>query len=306
PQAHDIISFWLFNTVVKSHLHFKKKPWSDVAISGFVTLKGEKMSKSKGNVVMPQEVTDKYGADAIRFWAASSKLGKDFDYQEKDVVAGKKFINKLLNASKFVFMNLEDWDGKKPKELERIDELFLERLNYLVKMSTKNFEEYNYSMAKSRAENFFWKMFCDNYLEIVKKRIYNEEGNKKKSAQYILYTSLLAILKMVAPIMPFITEEVYQEHFKKFEKDKSIHLSSWPKIDNKKLDGKTSEWDLLMDVITKVRQEKTKAKKPMNAEIVLTLDKKTHESLKEVLEDLKDVVNAKEIKVGKFDVEFRK
>jgi len=299
PQAHDIISFWLFNTVVKSEFHFKKNPWKDVVISGFVTLKGEKMSKSKGNVIRPQEVIDKYGADAIRFWASSSKLGKDFDYQEKDVVDGKKFITKLINASKFVFMNLEDYDGKNVKKLEKIDELFLGELNSVIKSATDSFEKYEYSKARSEVENFFWKMFCDNYLEIVKKRIYNEKGNKKKSAQYTLYKSLLFILKMMAPIMPFITEEIYQKHFRKTEKDKSIHISRWPEI-NKVKSKKTL--NLMLEVISKVRQEKTKAGKPMNSEIVLTIENR--EKLKDVLEDLKDVTNSKGIKEGKFGVEF--
>ena len=138
PQAHEIISFWLFNTVVKSQLHYRKKPWKDVAISGFVTLKGEKMSKSKGNIVVPQEVMEKYGSDAIRFWAASSKLGKDFDYQEKDVIAGKRFITKLLNATRFVFMNLEDYTGEKPRKLEKVDELLLNKLQKIINESQKH------------------------------------------------------------------------------------------------------------------------------------------------------------------------
>jgi valyl-tRNA synthetase len=305
PQAHEIISFWLFNTVVKSHLHYGKKPWKDVVISGWVLdpKGGEKMSKSKGNIVRPQEVMEKYGADAIRFWASSSKLGKDFNYQEKEVVAGKKFITKLVNAARFVFMNLEDWDGKKPKKLERVDELFLEKLQKVVNDSTESFEKYEYSKAKAETENFFWKMFADNYLEIVKGRIYNEEGDKKISAQYTLYNSLLTILKLIAPIVPFITEEIYQNYFKRYEKDNSIHISSWPEI-RKISEDKERIFDLMLDIITKVRQEKTKANKPMNSKIILKLEKKYEKKLKDVLSDLKNVVQADEIKEGKFGVEF--
>jgi len=303
PQAHDIISFWLFNTVVKSQLHYGKKPWKDVVISGFVTLKGEKMSKSKGNIVRPQEVMEKYGADAIRFWAASSKLGKDFDYQEKDVVSGKRFITKLVNATRFVFMNLEDWDGKPPKKLEKIDELFLEKLQKVVNDSTEAFDKYEYSKAKFEAENFFWKMFADNYLEIVKGRVYKGEGDKKKSAQYTLYKSLLTILKMMAPIIPFITEDIYQEYFKKYEKDKSIHISSWPEVRKVKED-KDKVFDLMLEIISKVRQEKTKAGKAMNSKIVLTISRRELVDLKEMLDDLKNVVQADEIREGEFGVEF--
>jgi len=303
PQAHDIISFWLFNTLVKSRLHFGKNPWKDVVISGFVTLKGEKMSKSKGNIIQPQEVMEKYGADALRFWAASSKLGKDFDYQEKEVIAGKKFITKLLNASRFVFMNLKDWDGKKPEKLELLDGLFLERLNKVVKNCTTSFEKYEYSKAKQEIELFFWNDFCDYYLEIIKKRIYQGKGDKRKSAQHTLYQSLLAILKMMAPFTPFTTEEIYQEHFRKYEKDKSIHVSSWPKYEKLRED-KEKVWEKLIEVISKVRQAKTKAKKPMNADCILTIDKIHYKDLKNVLEDLGNVTNAKEIKKGKFGVKF--
>ncbi|MFH1607945.1 MAG: valine--tRNA ligase [archaeon] len=303
PQAHDIISFWLFNTVVKSQLHYGKNPWKDVAISGFVTLKGEKMSKSKGNIVRPQEVRYKYGADALRFWAASSKLGKDFDYQEKEVIAGKRFINKLINASRFVFMNLENYSGDRPKKLEELDKVFLEKLSVLIKNATSNFEKYEYSKVKQEVENFFWHDFADNYIEIVKKRIYNEKGDKKKSAQYTLYQSLLAILKMFAPFTPFITEDIYQNYFRKTEKDKSIHISEWPKeIKLGQVDSKL--WSLMLEIISKVRQEKTKAGKAMNSECVLTISKGDKGKLKDVLDDLKAVTNAKEIKTGKFDVEF--
>lgn len=302
PQAHDIIRTWAFYTIVKAYLHEKKIPWKDIVISGNVSMGGEKMSKSKGNVIEPQEIMENYGADALRFWAAGSKLGSDMDYQEKDLVAGKKFINKLLNASKFVFMNLEDWDFKKPKKLEKIDELFLNKLNHLIKMSTKSFTEYNYSMAKFRVENFFWKMFCDNYLEIVKKRVYQGKGDKKKSAQYVLYKSLFAILKMIAPITPFITEEIYQTYFRKQEKEKSVHLCEWPKVEGK--DEIANDFDFICDLIFMVRQEKTKAQKPMNSEIILSLNEKNKRALVGLEEDLKNVTCAREIKVGKFGVSF--
>ena len=198
-------------------------------------------------------------------------------------------------------MNLKDYDGKRPKKLEKADEQFLEKLNAAVKTATENFEIYEYSKAKMEVENFFWKIFTDNYLEIVKKRIYQGNGDEKKSAQYTLYNSLLTILKLVAPIMPFVTEDIYQEYFRKYEKEKSIHVSSWPKFGKEKT---TEEFDLLLDVIAKVRQAKTKAKKPMNAEIVLTLEKKDVEKLKNVLEDMKNVACAVEIRLGKFGVEF--
>ncbi len=305
PQAHDIIRTWAFYTIVQSLYHENKIPWNDIVVSGYVTLGGKKMSKSKGTGIQPKEVMDKYGADALRFWAAGSKLGEDLDYQEQDLVAGKKLINKLRNASRFVFMNLEDYQAQKPK-LEKTDKLFLESLAIMAKDTTDYFENYEYSKAKARVENFFWKDFADNYLEIIKYRIYNEKASKKISAQYTLYKSLLTILKLLAPIMPFITEEIYQTFFKKTEKTKSIHISEWPDF---KPTSKISTKDesLLLrfyNILSKTRQEKSKAQKSVKAEIILTLSKKDQEDLKAMLDDLKSVVNAKEIKEGKFKVEF--
>ena len=311
PQAHDIIRTWAFYTITKSLLHENKKPWENIVISGFVKLEGEKMSKSKGNVIKPQKVMEEYGADALRFWAAGSKLGEDLNYQEKDLVTGKKFVNKLLNAANFVFMNLKGYDGKKPKKLEELDRKFLIELNRVISTTTYRFKENEYSRAKFNTEEFFWKFFCDFYLEAIKKRIYNAKGEKRKSAQYTLYNGFFRILKLIAPIMPFITEEIYQTHYKKLEKIKSIHLCGWPKYDkklkgwdDKNIKSHANELTLFADLLTQVRKEKTKAQKPMNAECILTINKQHYEDLKKVLEDFKNVTNASEIKEGKFKVEF--
>ncbi|MAG10873.1 valine--tRNA ligase, partial [Candidatus Pacearchaeota archaeon] len=299
-NGHDIITFWDFNTIVKSQLHYGFNPWEELFINGWLLgADGKKMSKSRGNGVSPQEIVKKWGADVLRYLSAASKLGEDLNFSEKELVAGKKFITKLMNASNFVFMNLKDWDGKKPKKLEKADELFLGVLNSTIKSVTEHFDGYEYSRAKFNAEDFFWHDFCDNYLEIVKKRIYNEKGDKKLSAQYTLYHSLLVVLKTIAPITPFITEEIYQEHYRKNEKDKSIHLSSWPEEIPGGRARDTKSWQIIKETVAKVRQAKTKAKKPMNAEIILALDKKDKVMLKDVLDDLSDVTCAREIKEGK-------
>ena len=326
PQASDIITFWLFNTVVKSRLHFDKTPWKNAAISGFVTLKGEKMSKSKGNIIRPQEILEKYGADAVRYWAASSKLGEDFDYQEKDVVTGKKFVTKLLNATNFVFMNNvsfgersvskkdkeenEKENGRKKKEdkipkLCEIDRLFLVRLNELIENTTESFENYEYFKAKAEADKFFWITFCDNYLEIVKNRIYNGTDEEKASGNYSLYNGLFTILKLMAPITPFITEELYQNYFRQEEKATSIHVCEWPeeiKVEQKKDDD--AIFDLFIEILGKVRYEKSKAQKSMKAEVILFLPKEQQKKLEKVMADLKSVICAKEVRDGELAVEI--
>ena len=270
------------------------------------------MSKSKGNVIDPRKVMDEYGSDALRFWAAGSKLGEDLDYQEKDIITGKKFINKLLNAAKFVFMNLGKAKPNKPNKMEKFDELFLRLLNNDIYTATHRFQNYDYAKAKLNVDELFWKFFCDIYLEVIKGRLYNGSKQQKESAFYTLYQSLLTILKLFAPITPFITEYLYQEYFRKYEKEKSIHLSKWPEYDktqelaeeNWRESGMVNRFFVFSELISKIRGKKTEAKKSMNSPIILTLDKKTYNSLNDFLEDLKNVTNAQEIKEGEFKVEF--
>jgi valyl-tRNA synthetase len=303
PQAHEIISFWLFNTVVKSRLHYNSNPWKNATISGFVTLQGEKMSKSRGNIIRPQEVMEKYGSDAIRYWASSSKLGEDFDYQEKDVITGKKFITKILNAANFIFKDFE-YPEKEPKLIET-DRIFISQLNKLIELATESFEEYNYSRAKLEVDGFFWRIFADYYLEIIKERYYQGNQEEKNSAKFTLYQSFLAILKMMAPITPFITEELYDKYFRKREGKKSIHLESWPekiKIENKNDDDKV--WQSLTNTIFFVRQEKSKAKKSMKSEIKLTIPAELLSMHEEILKDIKSVTCAKETSKGQLKVDF--
>jgi len=133
-----------------------------------------------------------------------------------------------MNASNFVFMKMK-YQKKQPAKLIQTDRVFLHELNNLIELATEAFEEYNYSKALAETQNFFWKNFTDNYIEIVKDRIYNGTDEEKASASYTLYQSLLTILKLMAPFTPYITEEIYQEKFKQFEKTESIHISDWPK-----------------------------------------------------------------------------
>lgn len=260
PQAHDIITFWLFNTVVKSYFHHKSIPWNNVMISGFVLdPHGKKMSKSKGNVIDPREMVSKYSADSLRFWAAGSRLGDDLPFQEKDLVTGSKFTTKIWNASKFAFMHLADYEGRKPQKLEMMDLWILSKLSKVVKIATENFVNYEYSHTKLETETFFWHTFCDNYLEIVKDRLYNADNRGKEarlSAQYALYITLLTVIKLMAPIMPFITEELYQLYYRKHEKTKSVHITKWPEI--KMIDEHAEHiGDFVVSVAEFVRREKT-------------------------------------------------
>jgi len=262
----------------------------------------KKCQKSKKNGISPQDTIENHGADVLRYLCSVAKLGEDIAFPEAELIKGKKLINKIYNASKFVFMNLEDYNGEKPNKIEKIDEEFLNHLNNLIEKVTKHFDLYNYSHAKELTERFFFDSFADDYIEIVKKRIYNESGNKKISAQYTLKKSLLIILKLFSPIVPFVTEEIYQTYFVKSENEQSIHITSWPEYEeNSKPSTLFKEFQI---ILSKIRQRKTTSQKSMNSEITLTLDKEVLEKLDGTVEDLEAVTNATSVEEGNFKVEF--
>ncbi len=309
PQAHDIIRTWAFYTIIKGIYHQEKVPWNEIAVSGWVLdPKGEKMSKSKGNVIEPQVMIDKYSADALRFWAGSSKLGEDIPFQEKELVSGNRFVQKLWNASKFSLPHLEDFDGKKPKQLELMDKWILTKLNKLVAVCTKTFEEYDYSKTKTETEKFFWHDLCDNYLELVKERLYNPElrgAEARKSGQYALYQSLLTVLKLMAPITPYITEEVYWLYFAGKEKKKSIHLTKWPKMERMDIDEEAEKLgDEIVAVISTVRKYKSSKQMSLRLEIkeLIVEAPSWKEKLALFEKDLKAITNSREIKIGKGEI----
>ena len=300
PQAHDIITFWLFNTVVKAQLHHGVNPWEDVVISGHAQdPHGRKMSKSKGNVVEPQGMIEKYSADALRFWAAGSKLGDDLPFQEKDLVTGQKNVTKLWNASKFSLMHLEDYTEAEVTEV--FDKWLLSKLQKVIRISTETFERYEYSRTKAEVEKFFWHVFCDQYLEIVKDRLYNPTIRKgRESAQQGLYNGILNTLKLMAPIMPHITEEIYQLYFAKKEECASIHVSTWPEYDEQLVDEKAEMiGDIGIDIINTVRKWKSQQQMSMKDEIKRLVLVSEEEGFVEMIgsieADLKAVLHVKEI-----------
>lgn len=298
PQGQDIVTFWLFNTVVKSWLHYKKLPWRNAMITGYVlSSEGEKMSKSKGNIIEPQELIKKYCADSLRYWASSVKLGEDLNVDEKEFIAGQRLLTKLWNAAKF-FNFASD---KKPKSINKIDYWLFLKLNELIDECTKAYENYDVSKARSLLLNFFWHTFCDDWLEIAKNRIYKQDN----SACFTLYFALSTIVKLFSPILPFITEEIYQLYMKKIEKKKSINFCSWPKKIKLKKDKKIIfNGEKFIEILHKVRSVKADAKKSLKAEIILSLESKDFEILKDYIDDLKAVTNAKEIIKDKFNVKF--
>lgn len=306
PQSHDIIRTWAFYTILKNYLHTKEVPWKNIAITGFVLdPKGKKMSKSKGNVIDPNEIIEKYNADALRFAAGETKLGDDIPFQEKNVVAGKRFVNKIWNAAKFSVMNMGlEYVPRKVKITKQIDIWLLTKLQETIKQASDYFEKYEYSKAKAAGEKFFFQDFCDNYIEIVKGRLSEESDTSeddKESGRYTLYLGIITSLKLMAPFCPHVTEKIYQLFFRENEGAKSIHLSEWPKI-HEEYENKEAEdsGDIAIDIIAKIRKYRSENKLSFKEPIKnIEIKKEKEELIQEFLEDIKIASNSKNIDFGK-------
>jgi len=270
PQGHDIISFWLFHTVVKCLEHTGEVPFESVLINGHVLDENrEKMSKSKGNVVVPAEVMGEYPIDAIRYWAASSSVGDDFPFKENELRMGEKLIRKLWNASRLVDQLTPAERPEEPDDLADIDRWLLAKLDDHVESLTERFENHAYAKARDELRSFFWHTFCDDYLEIAKQRARDDED---ASAQFTLAVAHEAFLKLFAPLIPHVTEEVWGAMYADDGADAadgdrpdSLHLTDWPEPGGYEADLAAGE--TAMAVISALRRYKTDEGLPLNADL---------------------------------------
>jgi valyl-tRNA synthetase len=264
PQAHEIIRTWLFSTVVRAHLEEGQLPWKHAAISGWILDPDrKKMSKSKGNVVTPIDLLDEHGSDGVRYWAASGRPGTDTAFDVGQMKIGRRLAMKLLNASKFVLSQ-----GFAPPHAvsHAIDKALLANLASVVVDATAAFEAFNYAKALEVTEQFFWS-FCDDHVELVKDRAYGLAGEEEAaSARAALNVALETLLKLFAPFLPFVTEEVWS-----WWQDGTVHQSTWPTIDAlNTVIGDASEVQvelvaLAADAISQLRKVKSEAKVSMKA-----------------------------------------
>ena len=295
PQGHDIIRTWLFATMVRSNFEHGQAPWRNAALSGWILDPDrKKMSKSKGNVVTPSDLFDQYGSDAVRYWAACARPGVDTAFSEEQMKVGRKLATKLLNLSKFVLGAGEADASAVPSDL--VDQAMLSRLADVVEEATTALEQFDYARALERTEAFFW-WFCDDYVELVKTRAYGETQDSS-SARVSLRRALSILQRLLAPMLPFATEEVWS-----WWQSGSIHKTNWPNS-SETLAGCTAnkesltELDAIYVVLAAVRRAKTEAKVSQRAEVAklkVTSDAKTLTVLRTNIDDLRNAGALQEI-----------
>ncbi len=307
PQAHEIIRTWAFYTIVKSLHHFGEIPWGDAGISGWgLAPEGTgKISKSRGGGPMPpMEMIETYSADAVRYWASSTGFGKDSIISEEKIQVGAKLVTKLWNVARFASRFLEGWTAPEDTVfplLSPADRWILAQMQRLIQRVTDLFEDYDYAAAKSEIEIFFWRDLADNYLEMAKLRLYDETVAAGEGARFALYHALLTVLKLFAPFLPHVTEEIYCKLFAEAEGTVSIHRARWPEVEARFEDA-AAEFlgEILVKIATAVRRYKSDHALSLGTKLSalqLWAEHDLAESLRDAVADVTSVTRAETVLV---------
>jgi valyl-tRNA synthetase len=264
PQAHEIIRTWAFSTIVKAWMHEGEIPWRNVVISGWVLDPDrKKMSKSKGNVITPEGLLAEYSSDAVRYWAGRARLGTDTACDPAVFKIGSKLVVKLFNASRFVLMQLSQPSDLNVEAISHpLDRAMVARLVEVISSATAAFERFDYALALQGVEELFWN-FCDHYLELVKGRAYNE-GDRlaRASAHATLFLCLRSFIRLLAPFMPYVTEEVWSWRFAGEGRDASVHTTPWPDVrEFAGIQGNPQSLEAAIAVVSVIRGAKTSAQR---------------------------------------------
>lgn len=293
-QSHEIIRTWAFYTILKAHYHADSLPWKNIMISGWcLSDDKKKMSKSKGNIITPHVILETYGADVVRYWAANSRLGVDTVYSENIFKIGKRLVTKLWNASKFVSMFMEKHQALSINSAhETMDKWILSKLYKVIERATNNLLQFEYCEALEAVEEFFWKDFCDNYLELVKKRAYGNDSSAKQSLAYVLNI----VLRLFAPFLPYITEEIYHQLYSY----NSVHnKSNWPNKEELIYDKYSEEMGdnfvQILNLVRKIKADNNVSVKHLIQKLMIKASVKEDELNYSAQHDLQSVCNAEVI-----------
>jgi valyl-tRNA synthetase len=300
PQAHEIIRTWAFSTIVKAWMHENEIPWKSIVISGWVLDPDrKKMSKSKGNVITPQHLFDEHSSDAVRYWSGRARLGADTATDPAVFKIGSKLIVKLFNASRFVLMQLTDPVPGVEKITHPLDKAMVSTLSGLVAAATKAFEEYDYALALQITEEQFWH-FCDHYVELVKGRSYSEtDTTGRESAHAALHWCLKTFVRLFAPFMPYITEEIWSWRFAGVGRDTFVHSTKWPEVSEVAgIEGDPASFAAAVEVVSAIRATKTMAQKGQRWGVSALRVQGSKENLEILTTVLDDVIRAGSVVEG--------
>ncbi len=294
PQGHDIIRTWAFYTILRSLALVDKIPWHEIVINGMVLGEdGRKMSKSLGNIISPEEVISKYGSDALRQWAASGSTGSDVIFTWKEVVAATRFQQKFWSILRFSVNHLKGYkpDEKDAEKMRDADRWILSKLNRVIKEAIDSMDEYRFDEALKAIRSFAWYEFADDYLELVKNRLYSGNEDERKGAKFVLYKAVSAMIRMLAPFTPFLAEECWDIFCRALGVEKgSVHLQSYPEVEEAFIDADVEErGELIRSIVVEIRKMKHDRGMALNAPLKKVM---IHSQLRIDTRDISGAVNA--------------
>ncbi len=302
PQAHDIIRTWAFYTVVKSQYHHNTLPWNKIAISGHVMSGNGKISKSQGGAKLtPENLLEEYGADAVRYWTAKGKLGVDTAFSQDQIKQGGRLVTKLWNAFRFISEHVSESPNIVAVS-DTLNQWLLQQVDETITQYKESFSELDHTAALEKIDTFFWSALCDNYLELIKDRLFNKDNYPAELINETLYTLHhvgIRVLQLYAPFVPFVTEQLYQQLFASSYAEQSIHNTIIELTGATHSSNVNGAVQTLLHLVSEVRKQKSEAQCSLKTPIrVLTIhlhDERLQEVVSSFESTIKGISKAEQI-----------